>query len=165
MRHWLLKTEPGTFSIDDLARQPRKTTGWDGVRNYQARNFLRDDMRRGDLAFLYHSSCAVPAIVGIVEIAGEARPDQTAFDPHDLHYDPDSDRAEPRWFLVNVRLKRKFARAVTLEELKAHARGKLKDMVILKRGNRLSVTPVTDTEWRFVLDLTGERVIDRGRSS
>jgi len=156
MNHWLLKTEPGTFSIDDLARSPRRTTGWDGVRNYQARNYLRDGMRKGDLAFLHHSSCAVPAIVGIIEIAGAARPDPTQFDADDPHYDPDSNRSDPRWFLVHVRLKRKFKREVTLEELKAHARGKLKNMVILKRGNRLSVTPVTDTEWRFVLELAGE---------
>jgi predicted RNA-binding protein with PUA-like domain len=153
MRHWLLKSEPGTFSIDDLAAAPGKKTGWDGVRNFQARNFMRDEMRKGDLGFFYHSSCAEPGIVGIVEVVREAYPDHTALDPQDPHYDPDSDPDAPRWMMVDVKLKRKFPRTVTLETLKRHAGKELKDMVVLRRGNRLSITPISDAEWRFVLEL------------
>jgi predicted RNA-binding protein with PUA-like domain len=152
MNYWLMKSEPSTFGIDDLARARQRTTGWDGVRNFQARNFLRA-MRKGDLAFFYHSSCEVPGIAGIVTIAREAHPDTTAFDPKDHHYDPDSDPDEPRWFVVDVKLVRKFDRVVTLEELRAHANGRLKNMVVLKRGNRLSITPVTKAEWEFVESL------------
>ncbi|HSN72184.1 MAG TPA: EVE domain-containing protein [Steroidobacteraceae bacterium] len=154
MKHWLLKSEPGTFSIDDLAAAPRKTTCWDGVRNFQARNFMRDEMRKGDPAFFYHSSCPEPGIVGVVEVVREAYPDHTALDPDDAHFDPDSDPAAPRWVMVDVRLKRRFERTITLEELKAHANGRLKDMIVLRRGNRLSITPVTEAEWRFVLQLS-----------
>jgi predicted RNA-binding protein with PUA-like domain len=156
MKHWLIKSEPGTFGIDDLASAPRKTTTWDGVRNFQARNFMRDGMRKGDLAFFYHSSCPEPGIVGIVEIVREAHPDLTAFDRNDDHYDADSDPDDPRWLAVDVKLKRKFRQIVTLEALKAHAGGKLSDMIVLRRGNRLSITPVSDAEWRFVLSLAGE---------
>ncbi len=153
MRHWLMKTEPGTFGIDDLAKAPKKTTGWDGVRNFQARNMLRDEMKRGDEAFLYHSSTDVPGIAGIVEIVKEGYPDPTAFERGHHHFDPDSDRCEPRWFMVDVRLKRKFSRVITLEELRTHAQKQLKDMVLLRRGNRLSITPVSDEQWRFILSL------------
>ena len=153
MPHWLMKTEPSTFGIDHLARAPKKTTGWDGVRNFQARNMLRDEMKRGDEAFLYHSSTDVPGIAGIVEIVKEGYPDPTAFERGHHHYDPDSDPAEPRWFMVDVRLKRKFSRSVTLEELRTHAKKQLKDMVLLRRGNRLSITPVSDAQWRFILSL------------
>jgi predicted RNA-binding protein with PUA-like domain len=152
MSYWLMKSEPSTFSIDDLARAKQRTTGWDGVRNFQARNFLRA-MRKGDLAFFYHSSCDVPGIAGVVTIARAAHPDTTAFDPQDDHYDADSDPQAPRWFMVDVKLVRKFDRVVTLEELRAHASGKLKNMVVLKRGNRLSITPVTKSEWEFVESL------------
>jgi len=151
LNHWLLKSEPDTFSIDDLAARPRKTTHWDGVRNYQARNFLRDSMKRGDQAFFYHSSCDVPGIQGIVEIVREGYPDHTAFDPKDPHFDADSDPAAPRWYMVDVRLVTKFAQPVTLEQLKAAAAGPLKDMLVLRRGNRLSVTPVTPREWSHVV--------------
>ena len=153
MRYWLMKTEPSTFGIDHLARAPKKTTGWDGVRNFQVRNMLRDEMKRGDEAFLYHSSTDVPGIAGIVEIVKEGYPDPTAFERGHHHYDPDSDPAEPRWFMVDVRLKRKFSRSVTLEELRTHAKKQLKDMVLLGRGNRLSITPVSDAQWRFILSL------------
>jgi predicted RNA-binding protein with PUA-like domain len=153
MSHWLMKTEPSTFGIDHLAKAPKKTTGWDGVRNFQARNMLRDEMKRGDEAFLYHSSTEVPGIVGIIEIVKEGYPDPTAFERGHHHYDPDSDPANPRWFMVDVRLKRKFSRSVTLEELRTHAKKQLKDMVLLRRGNRLSITPVSDAEWRFILAL------------
>jgi predicted RNA-binding protein with PUA-like domain len=153
MPHWLMKTEPSTFGIDHLAKAPKKTCRWDGVRNFQARNMLRDEMKRGDEAFLYHSSTDVPGIAGIVEIAKEGYPDPTAFERGHHHFDPDSDPAKPRWFMVDVRLKRKFSRSVTLEELRRHEKKQLKDMVLLRRGNRLSITPVSDAEWRFILSL------------
>lgn len=151
MNYWLIKSEPSSFSIDDLARAPRKTTAWDGVRNYQARNMLRDQMRKGDQAFFYHSSCDVPGVAGVVEVVRTGYPDVTAFDPKDDHYDPESKRDDPRWFMVDVRLVRKLARVITLDELRA-ARG-LSGMQLLKRGNRLSVMPVSAREWQLVLDL------------
>lgn len=149
MKYWLMKSEPSTFGINDLARAKNRTTGWDGVRNYQARNFLRE-MKQGDLAFFYHSSCPEPGIVGIVSIVREAYPDRTAFDPKDDHYDPKSDPKNPRWYAVDVKLEQKFDEVVTLEALRAHETGKLKGMVLLRRGNRLSVTPVTKAEWLFI---------------
>jgi predicted RNA-binding protein with PUA-like domain len=148
-----MKTEPSTFSIDDLARAPRSTTSWDGVRNFQARNMLRDQMKRGDQAFLYYSSTAVPGIVGVMEITKEGYPDPTAFDRKDHHYDADSDPAKPRWFLVDVRLKERFDRIVTLEELRKHSAKELKGMVLLRPGNRLSVTPVDAAHWKFIRSL------------
>jgi predicted RNA-binding protein with PUA-like domain len=151
MNYWLIKSEPSSFSIDDLARAPRKTTAWDGVRNYQARNMLRDQMRKGDQAFFYHSSCDVPGVAGVVEVVRTGYPDVTAFDPKDDHYDPESKRDDPRWFMVDVRLVRKLARVITLDELRA-VRG-LSGMQLLKRGNRLSVMPVSAREWQLVLDL------------
>jgi predicted RNA-binding protein with PUA-like domain len=153
VRHWLLKSEPASFGIDDLARAPRRTASWDGVRNYQARNMIRDGMQRGDQAFLYHSSCEVPGIVGTVQIVKAAYPDPTAFDRRHDHYDPDSDRAAPRWFTVDVRLERKFARVVTLNELRAHAAKELQGLVLLRPGNRLSVMPVASAHWRFICSL------------
>jgi predicted RNA-binding protein with PUA-like domain len=156
MRHWLMKTEPDTFSVDDLAAATRATTSWDGVRNYQARNTLRDDMKLGDLVFLYHSSTAVPGIVAVMEVVKEGYPDPTAFDRKDHHYDPDSDPAKPRWFMVDVRLKRRLARIITLEELRKHAAKELRGLVLLRPGNRLSVLPVATPDWKFILSL--ERV-------
>jgi predicted RNA-binding protein with PUA-like domain len=153
MRYWLMKTEPGTFGIDHLAKAPRKTTGWDGVRNYQVRNMLRDEMKKGDQAFLYHSSTDVVGIAGIVELVKEGYPDPTAFEKGHHHFDPDSDPEEPRWFMVDVRLKRKFSRIITLDELRTHAKKELKEMTLLRRGNRLSITPVSDAEWRFIVTL------------
>jgi len=153
VRYWLLKTEPGTFSIDDLARAPRQTTCWDGVRNYQARNMLRDEMKRGDQAFLYHSSCEVPGIVGIVEVTREGYPDRSAFERDSPYYDPDSDPENPRWYMVDVRLKRRLSRIITLEELRRHANKALSGMVLLRPGNRLSVMPVDAAHWKFILSL------------
>ncbi len=153
MNYWLMKSEPSTFGIDDLARAKQRTTGWDGVRNYQARNFLRDEMKKGDLAFFYHSSCPVPGIAGIVKIVREGYPDRTAFDAKDDHYDAESDPREPRWYSVDVQLERKFDEVVTLETLRSHSKGALKEMVLLKRGNRLSITPVTKQEWTFITSL------------
>jgi predicted RNA-binding protein with PUA-like domain len=153
MRYWLMKTEPSTFGVEQLAAAPRRTTAWDGVRNYQARNMLRDEMRRGDQVFLYYSSCEVPGIVAIMEVAKQGYPDATAFDRSDDHFDPDSDPARPRWFVVDVRLKRRLARVITLEELRAHAGRELKGMVLLRPGNRLSVMPVESAHWKFILSL------------
>lgn len=153
MQHWLMKTEPGTFGIDDLEARPRRTTCWDGVRNYQARNMLRDEMKKGDSAFLYHSSCDVPGIVGIVQVVKAGYPDPTAFDPRNPHYDPDSSRDEPRWYAVDVRLERRLARVITLDELRRHATRELRDMLLLRRGNRLSIMPLAAAHWRFILSL------------
>jgi predicted RNA-binding protein with PUA-like domain len=153
MSYWLLKTEPSTFSIEHLARAPRSTTAWDGVRNYQARNMLRDQMKRADEAFLYYSSTDVPGIAGIVEIVKEGYPDATAFERKHHHYDPDSDPAQPRWFVVDVRLKRRLNRIITLPELRAHAAKELKGMVLLRPGNRLSVMQVQTAHWKFILSL------------
>ena len=153
MNHWLFKSEPGTFSIEDLAKAPKRTTAWDGVRNYQARNMLRDSIKQGDLAFFYHSSCDLPGIAGIVRIAANGYPDETAFDPKHHHYDPDSTRDEPRWYVVDVQLVRAFKQVMTLDQLRSHASSKLKDLVVLRKGNRLSVMPVTKKEWDFILTL------------
>jgi predicted RNA-binding protein with PUA-like domain len=153
MNYWLFKSEPDTFGIDHLAKAPKRTSAWDGVRNFQARNMLRDSIKKGDEAFFYHSSCAVPGIVGIVEIVKAGYPDETAFDPKHHHYDADSKPDEPRWYVVDVQLKRKFSRVISLEELKQHAAKKLKDFVLLRRGNRLSVMPVAKKDWDFILAL------------
>jgi predicted RNA-binding protein with PUA-like domain len=153
MRHWLMKTEPSTFGLEHLAAAPRRTTAWDGVRNFQARNMLRDEMHRGDQAFLYHSSTEVPGIVAIMQIVKQAYPDPTAFDRKHHHYDPDSDPKQPRWLMVDVQLKRRLARTISLEELRAHAARELKGMVLLRAGNRLSITPVEAAHWKFILSL------------
>jgi len=153
MQHWLMKTEPGTFGVDDLASAKGRTTSWDGVRNFQARNMLRDQMKRGDQAFLYHSSCEVPGIVAIMQIVKEGYPDPSAFDRKDHHYDADSDPDKPRWFVVDVRLERRLTRTITLEELRKHAARELKDMLLLRPGNRLSITPVEPAHWKFILSL------------
>ncbi|HTD30633.1 MAG TPA: EVE domain-containing protein [Steroidobacteraceae bacterium] len=152
MHYWLMKTEPSTFGLAHLAAAPRRTTAWDGVRNYQARNLLRQ-MRKGDQAFLYHSSTEVPGIVAIMQIVKEAYPDPTAFERKHHHYDPDSDPKNPRWFMVDVQLKRPLARTITLEELRTHERKQLQGMLLLRRGNRLSVTPVEAAHWQFILSL------------
>lgn len=153
MNHWLFKSEPDSFSIDALCKAPQQTAPWDGVRNYQARNMLRDFIKKGDLAFFYHSSCAVPGIAGVVRIVKDGYPDKTAFDPKHHHYDADSRADAPRWFVVDVKLVRKFERIVTLDELRRHAVKALKEFVLLRRGNRLSVMPVAKKEWEFVLTL------------
>ena len=151
MNYWLMKSEPDEFSIDDLAKAPKQTTAWFGVRNYQARNFMRDDMRVGDRALFYHSSCPEPGIAGIVEISRLAYPDATQFDPKSAYYDPKSTRDAPRWVNVDVKLVRKtpLISVQTLRETKG-----LQDMVTLRRGNRLSITPVTPAEWKIIEGLT-----------
>jgi predicted RNA-binding protein with PUA-like domain len=152
MNYWLMKSEPSTFGIDTLASLKNKTTGWDGVRNFQARNFLKA-MQKDDLALFYHSSCDVPGVAGIVRIVKEAYPDASAFNAKDDHYDPQSDADNPRWYAVDVKLEKKFARVISLEELRSHQSGKLKNMIVLKRGNRLSITPVTKSEFDFITSL------------
>lgn len=154
MKYWLMKTEPGSFSIDDLERAPGQTTCWDGVRNYQARNMLRDEMKTSDAVFIYHSNCEHPGIVGTARITREAYPDHTAFDPRDHHFDPKSDPSSPRWFMVDVKFAEKFPRAVSLRELRMHAGGKLAGFQLLARGNRLSVMPVSKAHWNFVTSLS-----------
>ncbi len=153
MSYWLMKSEPGEFGIDDLVASPGHTTYWDGVRNYQARNFMRNDMQPGDRAFFYHSSCPEPGVAGIVRIASEAYPDHTAFDPTDKHYDPRSDPNDPRWFMVDIELERKLERLIALAELRAFADGELDGLLLLRRGNRLSITPVSEAHWDFILGL------------
>ena len=153
MRYWLMKTEPSTFGLEHLAAAPRRTAAWDGVRNFQARNLLRDEMQRGDEAFLYHSSCEVPGIVAIMQIVKRGYPDPTAFDRKDHHYDPGSDPHNPRWFMVDVRLKRRLARTITLQQLRAHAQRELAGLTLLRPGNRLSVMPVSAAHWKFILSL------------
>ena len=147
MRYWLMKSEPDEFSIDDLAAAPGRSTPWFGVRNYQARNFMRDAMQVGDRAFFYHSSCPEPGIAGVAEVAGAAYPDASQFDRKSGYYDAKSTPAAPRWVNVDVRLVKK-TRFVPLGELRAHR--ELAGLAVLQRGNRLSITPVTPAQWRFV---------------
>jgi predicted RNA-binding protein with PUA-like domain len=153
MNYWLMKTEPSTFGVDDLAAKPRKTAMWDGVRNYQARNMLRDDFKKGDQALLYHSSAEVVGVAGIMQVVRTAYPDPTAFDKKHDHYDEGSDPKNPRWYVVDVQLKRRFKRIVTLDELRQHEARELDGMLLLKRGNRLSITPVSAAHWKFILSL------------
>jgi predicted RNA-binding protein with PUA-like domain len=148
-----MKTEPSTFGVDDLAKKPRRTAMWDGVRNYQARNMLRDDFKKGDLAFLYHSSAEVMGIAGVMQVVRSAYPDPTQFEKKNDHFDPAAKRDDPRWFVVDVQLKRRLKRVITLDELRAHASDELDGMLLLKRGNRLSITPVSDAHWQFILSL------------
>ena len=149
-RYWLMKSEPSTFSIDDLMRSPHQTTCWDGVRNYQARNFMRS-MAVGDQVLFYHSNADPPAVVGIAEVVKTAYPDPTQFDKKDKHYDPESKPSEPRWDMVDIQYVRIFSRPVTLDELRRET--KLKNMLLLQKGSRLSVQPVTPLEWRHIMKL------------
>jgi predicted RNA-binding protein with PUA-like domain len=158
VKYWLMKTEPSTFGLDDLKRAPKQTTGWDGVRNYQVRNMLRDEMKRGDLAFLYHSSCDAPGIVGIVEIVREGYPDPTAFDRKHAHHDPASKPDAPRWYQVDVKLSQPFSRVISLTELRSHESRELAGMLILRNGNRLSITPVDPAHWKFITALARREV-------
>jgi predicted RNA-binding protein with PUA-like domain len=154
MNYWLMKSEPDAFSISDLKSRPKKTEHWDGVRNYQARNFMRA-MKKGDLAFFYHSSCETPGVYGIIEIARAAYPDHTAWDPENHHYDPKSTPERPLWFMVDVRFKRELEKPVTLTTIKMQPA--LKQMPLVQRGSRLSVMPVTEKEWNTILKLAEEK--------
>jgi predicted RNA-binding protein with PUA-like domain len=146
--YWLMKSEPSECSIDDALAAKNATVPWTGVRNYQARNFMRDDMRIGDGVLFYHSSCAEPGVAGLAEVASAPYPDPTQFDPKSEYHDPGAKRDEPRWTLVDIRALRK-TRLIGLQELRAH--DELGEMLILKRGNRLSITPVTPAQWRFII--------------
>ena len=147
MRYWLMKSEPSEFSIDDLAKAPKRSTAWFGVRNYQARNFMRDQMTVGDLAFFYHSSCPEPGIAGIVRVSKPAYPDESQFDRKSPYYDPEATRKAPRWLNVEVTLVKK-TRLVPLAELREQP--ELDGMRVLQRANRLSITPVDPREWTFI---------------
>ena len=147
-RYWLIKSEPSCFSIDDLQSSPAKTSAWDGVRNYQARNFMRNEMQIGDQLFFYHSNCNPPGIIGIAEVVSEAYPDHTAFDPNSDHPDPNSSPDNPRWFMVDVRFVRKFSHLISLDSLRQYP--ELEKMTLLRKGNRLSVLPVNPEEWAFI---------------
>ena len=149
MNYWLMKSEPSCFSIDDLMRAPQQTTHWDGVRNYQARNFMRDQMQIGDQVFFYHSNCKQAGIVGIAEVVSHAYPDHTAFDPESEHPDPASTPEHPRWFMVDVRFLSKFPHIISLETLKQHP--ELNNMQLLRKGNRLSILPISHQEWHCML--------------
>jgi predicted RNA-binding protein with PUA-like domain len=153
MNYWLMKSEPDVFGIDHLKAMPKKTEHWDGVRNYQARNMMRDQMKKGDQVFFYHSNCKEPGIVGLMEVVREGYADHTAFDPETKYYDPKSDPDNPRWFMVDVKYKRHLKRNITLQELKAYADSALGDFPLLRRGNRLSIMPVTEAQWQFILSL------------
>ncbi|MBX3006870.1 MAG: EVE domain-containing protein [Melioribacteraceae bacterium] len=149
MKYWLMKSEPNVYSIDDLAKEKNKTTYWDGVRNYQARNFLRDEMKIGDRVIFYHSNSEPPGAAGICEVVKEGYPDFTAFDPDDPHYDPKSKKDNPAWIMVDVKLIKKFSRLVPINEMRENK--KLVNMQLLQRGNRLSVMPLTKTEFDTIV--------------
>ena len=155
-KYWLVKSEPSEFSIDDLEKSKYKTTYWDGVRNYQARNFIRDDMKKGDYVLYYHSNADPNAVVGYCEIVKEGYPDFTAFDPENKHYDPKSSKENPTWIMVDIKLKKKFKEPVTLKSIKEKA--PLKDMRLVQRGNRLSVMPVTKKEFDTILKMGGVKI-------
>lgn len=154
MNYWLMKSEPKEFSIDDLRKRQGQTEHWDGVRNYQARNMLRDDMKIGDLAFFYHSNCTLPGIVGIVEVVREGYPDHTAFDLESPHFDSGSDPDNPRWMMVDIAYVRHTRRIISLAEMKKHEA--LSKMPLVRKGNRLSIMPVSEDEWNYILSLEEE---------
>ena len=151
MNYWLMKSEPTAFSIQDLEAMPNQTEHWDGVRNYQARNMMRDDMRCGDMVFFYHSNCKQPGIVGIMEVVREGYPDFTALDPASKYYDAKSDGATPRWFMVDIRFIRHLKRTITLQELRQMEQ--LDGMALVRAGNRLSIMPVTAQQWQHILSV------------
>ncbi len=150
MNYWLMKSEPDTFGIDHL--EANRTEPWDGVRNYQARNMMRDEMKKGDRVFFYHSNCKEPGVVGLARVEREGYPDFTAFDPAQKYYDPKSDPQKPRWYMVDLAFERKLGRTIGLHELKGHAAA-LGDFPLLRRGNRLSVMPVSAEQWDYILGL------------
>ena len=151
MKYWVMKSEPDVFGIDDLKARPKQTEHWDGVRNYQVRNMMRDEMKKGDLAFFYHSSCEVPGIAGIAKIVKEAYPDPTAFDPESKYHDPRSKPDNPAWLMVDVKFVKKLPRVIALSDLKAQPA--LEGMRLLQKGNRLSILPVTEDEWNVILGM------------
>ncbi len=154
-KYWLLKTEPESYSIDDLAQEPDQTTCWDGVRNYQARNFIRDEMRLGDLVLIYHSNANPPAVVGTARISRAAYPDPTAWDPTSHHFDAKSDRDHPRWWMVDLTLEEVFARPIGLPILREAK--SLQAMELLRKGSRLSVQPVRKAEFAAILNMARQK--------
>lgn len=148
MNYWLMKSEPDVYSIHHLAAEPDQTDYWDGIRNYQVRNFIRDDMKVGDRAFFYHSQCKVPGIVGTMRIVREAYPDHTAFDETEKYFDPKSDPDNPRWLMFDVQLDAIFPNIISLAELRQHEQ--LAEMRVVQKGNRLSITPVTEEQWNYI---------------
>lgn len=151
MKYWLMKSEPETYSIDDLQNEPNKTEHWDGIRNYQVRNMIRDEMKKGDMALFYHSNCKPPGVVGSMKIVKEAYPDFTAFEPDSKYFDPKSDPDNPRWFMVDVKFVKKFSRLIPLDELRQHPG--LSDMRLIQKGNRLSIMELTKGEWDIITDM------------
>ena len=151
--YWLIKSDPEEFSIKDLKSSKNQTTYWNGVRNYQARNFLRDDMEKGDRVLFYHSNAEPNAVVGICEIVREGYPDHTQFDPDDIHFYPSAKKENPTWFMVDVKLLKEFKHQVTLEKIKENP--KLENMKLVQKGNRLSVMPVTKEEFYEVVKMAG----------
>lgn len=152
MNYWLMKTEPQTFSIDDLKNSPKQISSWDGVRNYQARNFMRDEMKKGDQVLIYHSSCKNVGVAGIAEVVKESHPDLSALDAKSPYFDPKATQKEPRWYMVAVKWKKTFKEVLPLSQIKDE--DKLKDMLIIKKGNRLSITPVSKKEFDTILNLS-----------
>lgn len=152
MNYWLFKSEPDAFSIDDLKAMKDKKDHWDGIRNYQARNLMRDEMVKGDFGFFYHSSCKVPGIVGVVEVVKEAYPDHTAWNPDSKYYDPKSSVDNPRWVMVDVKFRQKFVEVISLVKLRSL--GKLDDMALLQKGSRLSIQPVSKANWNTIFELS-----------
>jgi predicted RNA-binding protein with PUA-like domain len=154
-KYWLMKTEPGAYSIQDLAKAKNQTTHWDGVRNYQARNFMRDDMKTGDQVLVYHSNADPPGVAGIATVVCESYPDHTAWDRKDKHYDPKSTRDNPRWFMVDIKLEEIFAELIPLDKLRGVSA--LKEMELLRKGSRLSVQPVRKREFDTIVKLAGTK--------
>jgi predicted RNA-binding protein with PUA-like domain len=153
MKYWLMKTEPSTFGVDDLERGPRQTTSWEGVRNFQARNMLRDEMQAGDLAFFYHSSCPEPGIAAVVEVVRAGYPDASAWNRRSPYYDVKSPENKPLWYTVDVQLKQRAKALLPLSALRTHADTALDGLLLLRRGNRLSITPVESKHWKFIVSL------------
>lgn len=150
-KYWLVKSEPGAFSIEDLKKSKNKTTCWDGVRNYQARNFLRDEMKKGDGVLFYYSNTDPNAVVGVCEVVKEGYPDHTQFDPDNKHYFPSADPSNPVWYMVDIKFVKEFKKPVTLSEIKSNP--KFKNMKLIQKGNRLSVMPVAKEEWDEILNM------------
>jgi predicted RNA-binding protein with PUA-like domain len=155
MNYWLMKSEPDVFGIDHLKAMPNKTEHWDGVRNYQARNMMRDEMKKGDLVFFYHSNCDQPGIVGTMKVVREGYPDHTAFNPEGKYYDPKSDPDNPRWYMVDVQYQRTLKRVITLAELKDYEA--MEDCALVRKGNRLSIMPISKKQWDFILKLENRK--------
>ncbi|MCP3862157.1 MAG: EVE domain-containing protein [Aestuariibacter sp.] len=154
MNYWLFKSEPDVFGIDHLADRPNQTEPWDGVRNYQARNFLRDDIKTGDLVLFYHSSCKQVGIAGVAEVVREGYPDALQFNPESKYFDPKSNPEAPRWFSVDVKFRKKFKQVLSLQAIKANP--DITELGIVKKGHRLSIMPVTPHEWSLLIAMTGE---------